>query len=54
MVSPIVDLSTITNPVLRVSAWMTGTGPDSMKIEFTDDLGISYTLAQSITSTGGS
>jgi V8-like Glu-specific endopeptidase len=54
LVSPIVDLSTITNPVLRVSAWMTGTGPDSMKIEFTDDLGISYTLAQSITSTGGS
>ncbi len=53
LVSPLSDLSSIGNPVLRVAAWMTGTGPDSMKIEFSSNAGITYTLVDSITSTGG-
>lgn len=54
LASPIIDLTGIDNPTLRMSAWMTGTAPDSMKIEFTDNLGISYTQADSIVSTNGS
>lgn len=54
LASPIMDLTMIDNPVLRMSAWMTGTAPDSMKIEFTDNLGISYTLVDTIVSTNGS
>ncbi len=54
LASPITDLTGIENPVLRMSAWMTGTAPDSMVIEFTDNLGISYTLVDTILSTNGS
>lgn len=53
LVSPIIDLRGIDNPVLRMSAWMTGTAPDSMKIEFTDNLGITHTMVDTIVSTSG-
>ncbi len=53
LLSPVVDLSGMDAPVLRVSAWMTGTGPDSMTIEFTDDAGVSWVTASTIPSTGG-
>ncbi|HCT45905.1 MAG TPA: hypothetical protein DF699_11890, partial [Phycisphaerales bacterium] len=49
----LIDLTDIEGPVLRLSAWMTGSGPDSMKIQFSSNAGISYTTVMSITSTGG-
>ena len=53
LASPIQDLTEIQDPILRVSAWMTGTGPDEMVIEFSSNAGIQYTEAMSITSTNG-
>ncbi|MBM90965.1 MAG: hypothetical protein CMJ35_05035 [Phycisphaerae bacterium] len=53
LASPLIDLTDIEEPVLRLSAWMTGSGPDSMKIQFSSNAGISYTTVMSITSTGG-
>jgi len=53
LLSPLVDLSDIDEPVLRVAAWMTGSGSDSLKIEFTDDAGITWITADSFTSLDG-
>lgn len=53
LTSPLIDLTNIDEPVLRVSTWMTGTGPDSMEIEFTSNAGASFVTAATITSTDG-
>ena len=53
LLSPLTDLTGLENPVLRVAAWMTGTAPDSMVIEFTDNAGISWATAKTLTSTNG-
>ncbi|MBO6738432.1 MAG: hypothetical protein JJ916_01105 [Phycisphaerales bacterium] len=52
--SPPIDISGVEDGVVRLSVWMTGTGPDSMDIEFSGNAGISYTEVMSITSTNGS
>ena len=51
LLSPIIDLTMSDAPVLRVSAWMTGTGPDSMDIQFSSNAGASFTTVMSISST---
>ncbi len=52
--SPPIDITGVEDGVVRLSVWMTGTGPDSMDIEFSGNAGISYTDVMSITSTNGS
>jgi plastocyanin len=51
--SPVFDITGIEDGVIRVSAWMTGSGPDSMKIELSGNLGFSFEEIMSITSTDG-
>ncbi len=51
--SPLIDITGVEDGVMRVSAWMTGTGPDSMKIEVSTNLGLSFQEVMSITSTNG-
>jgi len=53
LLSPVMDLSSIDSPVLRLSAWMVGSAGDSLKIEMTDNAGISWVEAQSIVNTNG-
>jgi V8-like Glu-specific endopeptidase len=53
LLSPVVDLSAIESPVLRMSIWMTGQSGDSFKIEFTDNAGISWVEAETFVSTNG-
>lgn len=53
LLSPIVDTSALESPVMRMSAWMFGSAGDSMEIAFTDNAGISYVVAETITNTNG-
>lgn len=52
--SPPIDISGVEDGVVRLSVWMTGTGPDSMNVEFSGNAGLSYSQVASITSTNGS
>lgn len=53
LLSPPINISGVEDGVLRVSVWMTGTGPDSMDIEISTNAGLSFTEVTSITSTNG-
>ena len=51
--SPVIDITGVEDGVMRVSAWMTGTAPDSMKIQISGDLGLSFQEVMSFSSTNG-
>ena len=53
LMSPLVDLTAIDSPVLRMSLWMFGSAGDSMSVEFTDSAGASWVPVQTLVNTGG-
>ena len=53
LMSPVFDVSSLDTASVRFSAWMTGSGPDSMLIEFSDDAGSNWVQTKSVSSTNG-
>jgi hypothetical protein len=53
LVMPFTDTSSLVEPTLRVSLWMVGDSEDEMKVEFSQNAGISWVEVDSISSTDG-
>lgn len=53
LMSPVLDLTGMESPVLRMSVWMFGSPGDFMRIEFTDNAGVSWVEADTFVNTNG-
>lgn len=54
LLSPVIDVFVIDEPTVEMSVWMVGTAPsDTMKIEFTNNVGVTWVPVETITSTSG-
>ena len=54
LMSPVVDVFAIDQPTIEMSVWMVGTAPsDTMKIEFTNNVGVSWVPVETLSNTNG-
>ncbi len=53
LMSPVFDLSGLESPMLRMAVWMFGQAGDSMEIAMSSNAGVSWTVVDSFSSTGG-
>ncbi len=53
LMSPVIDISSIESPTLRLSVWMQGEIEDSMEIAVTNNAGISWVIVDTLNQTAG-
>jgi Trypsin-like peptidase domain len=53
VLSPVIDVSGVEDPTVRVALWMVGSAGDSMKVEFSSNSGSSWSTVDTVVNTDG-